>query len=88
MSEVNQPNNAKEFFQLLHLEIRSIKEHLDRLDPPETANPPEEDPVLTLLESILTTQRDQQTSQEVLHQRIDAIARYVPGAARAVSGKR
>ena len=83
----NQPNNAREFLEMLHAEIRSIKVHLDRLDPPETASPPEGDPVLTLLESILTTLRDQQTGQEVLHQRIDAIARYIPAAARVVSSK-
>jgi hypothetical protein len=89
MSETNQPNNARQFLELLHAEILSIKAHLDKLDPPAADDSPEqEDQLLTLLESILTTQRDQQTSHEVLHQRIDAIARYVPGAARAVSGKR
>jgi hypothetical protein len=86
MSEANQPNNAKEFLALLHSEILAIQKHLNQLDPP-TAETQEEDPVLTLLESILTTQRDQQTSTEVLHQRIDAIARFIPAAARVVSSK-
>jgi hypothetical protein len=73
MPEANQPTNAKQFLELLHSEILSIKVHLHRLDPPAAANAPEADPVLTLLESILTAIRDQQTSDEVLHQRIDAI---------------
>ena len=82
-----QPTNARQFLELLHSEILSIKDQLNRIDPPDKLEPAETDPILTLLESILTAIREQQTSQEVLHQRMDAIARYVPAAARAVSGQ-
>ncbi|KQZ02020.1 hypothetical protein ASD45_15005 [Pseudolabrys sp. Root1462] len=78
--------SAKDHFELLHTEIRHIKHQIGRIsaDPTDRS---QDEPVLTLLESILRAIRDQQSSQEVLHQRIDAIARYVPAAARAVSGK-
>jgi len=81
------PTNAKDFLTLLHSKVVSIIDHLDRLDPNTENNSQKTDPVFELLESILAAIGDLQTSSEVLHQRVDAIARYVPAAARAVSGK-
>jgi len=84
--QVTRPANAQAYFQLLHREVLEIKRRLSQIDP-GPGDKAQDEPVLTLLESILGAIKDQQTSAEVMHQRLDAIARYVPGAARAVSGR-
>lgn len=78
------PANARAYLDLLHNGIMEVNRRLSRLDP-SSADPAPDEPVLTLLESILTAIRDIQTSTEVLHQRLDAVARFVPAAARAIS---
>lgn len=85
--ETTTPTNAKAFFELLLQQMNKLNSRLDALDPPDTTANPGADPLFSVLTKILGAVREFQSSQEVMHQRLDAIARYVPGAARAISGK-
>ncbi|HZL29543.1 MAG TPA: hypothetical protein VFC54_00595 [Pseudolabrys sp.] len=54
-------------------------------EPKKPTNPAaqqNEDPAIQLVSSLLTVMQDVQTSQELLHRRLDAVVRYIPAASR------
>ncbi len=82
MNEPQKPNPAREMLEAMHADIRRIQSALLIPNGSTPAGPQKEDPAIQLLSSILTVAQDLQTSQEKLHQRLDAVARYIPAASR------
>lgn len=81
------PANAREMLESLHADVRTIQQALSI----PTANAPQgssnPDPAIELLTHILKATQDCQSSLEAVHQRLDTVVRFIPGAARRISGQ-
>jgi hypothetical protein len=72
------PTNAREALELIHADIRSIRDTLSIPQEDQSST----DPAIEILSCILTGIQELATSQELLHRRLDAVSKYVPGAGR------
>ena len=82
MSEPQKPNNAREMLEVMQADLRTIKSALAIPDGSAPGQQLKEDPTIPLVSSILTVMQDIQTSQEMLHRRLDAVVRHIPAASR------